>query len=283
MAKTAIHRHGSAWLPYDFDINVYRGCAHRCVYCYALYSHAYIGGGDFYRDIYAKTNIADVLACELPRHGSAVVNLGGVCDSYQPAERRLRLMPRVLALLAAHRVPVVVCTKSPLILRDIEWLKRVRDANALGAALTITTMDTAAARLLEPGAPEPRKRMDAVAALRKSGIRCGVHMMPVIPFLTDGKDRMEAVFEAARRADADYVLAGMLNLRGYTRQGFMDAVRQAFPAEFPKIAALYADKSGYRAYKAQLYLTLEDLRKKYAMPGWRRLEIRKEAEQLSFL
>lgn len=123
--RTALHFHNSKWLPFRYDLNVYRGCAHRCIYCYALYSHEYIQGGSFYSEIYAKTNIADVLRRELPKFSREPVNLGGVTDSYQPAERDCRLMPPVLELLARFGVPVSLCTKSTLILRDLGLLKNV--------------------------------------------------------------------------------------------------------------------------------------------------------------
>ena len=281
--RSALHHHNSKWLPYKYDINVYRGCSHRCVYCYALYTHEYIGGSDFYGEVFAKKNIAEALKRELVGHGREMVNLGGVCDSYQHAERELKLMPPVLALLAQYRVPTVVCTKSTLILRDIDLLKRVDEAGVLGAALTITTMDERVASLIEPGAPGPRQRMNTVAQLNANGIRCGVHMMPIIPYLTSDKSSMEAVFSAAKDAGAGHVLAGAVNLKGHTRKAFFSSVHQSFPREARKIRALYADKDAYRAYKARLDKELKRLRVRYDLPFHRDLDVVRETEQLSFL
>ena len=280
--KSALYRHNSKWLPFKYDINVYRGCAHRCIYCYALYSHAYIGGGNFHREIYAKTNIAAVLAGELRRFSGETVNLGGVTDSYQPAEREYKLMPGVLELLAAHRVPLTISTKSPLILRDIDLLGRVAGAGGAKAAFTVTTLDDTVARLIEPGAPPPCARMDAVRTLRQNGIACGVHLMPIIPCLTSGKDDLEAVFCAAKEADADYVLAGALNLKGETRACFFDSIRTAFPAQYGRLRALYSDKKAYRAYKEELHGTLELLREKYRLPYYTQAPRRPQPVQLSF-
>jgi DNA repair photolyase len=280
--KTALHYHNSKWLPFKYDINVYRGCAHRCIYCYALYSHAYISGGSFYSEIYAKTNIAAVLQTELRRFSGETVNLGGVTDSYQPAERDFKLMPRVLELLAAHRVPVTLSTKSPLILRDIEPIKRVNAAAGFKAAFTVTTMNPVVASLLEPGAPPPQRRMDAVRTLRQEGISCGVHMMPIIPFLTSGRSDMEAVFHAAKQAGASYILAGALNLKGQTRKSFFDSMRQTFPSEYGRIRALYGDKYAYRAYKDELQKTLRELREKYVLSYWEETPTRHQPKQLSF-
>ena len=278
VCSTALHRHNSKWLPYKVDINLYR-----CVYCYALYSHEYLGsGGDFYHHIYAKTNIADVLCRELPRFSRETVNLGGVTDSYQPAEREFKLMPGVLELLARFGVPAVISTKSPLILRDVALLKKVAAAGGLTTALTITTMDASVGSLIEPGSPRPAERMAAVAALKKHGLVCGVHMMPLIPHLTSGADSMEAVFSAAKDAGADYVLACALNLKGPTRRGFFDGIRQSFPAEHGRINALYRDAKAYAVFKQELQDKLKQLRSKYAMPAYITAAQKPTVTQLSF-
>lgn len=280
---SALHHHNSKWLPFKYDINVYRGCAHRCIYCYALYSHEYLGGGSFYDEIYAKTNIADVLRRELPRFSRELVNLGGVTDSYQPAEKDCRLMPGVLELLARFSVPAVISTKSTLILRDMALLKKVADAGGLTTALTITTMDGAVASLIEPGSPRPVERMSAVAELKKQGIACGVHLMPVIPYLSSGADSLEAVFNAAKDAGADYVLTDALNLKGPTRRGFMDSIRRGFPSDYGRISALYHDNKAYGDYKQELHETVKRMRIKYAMPAYAAVRQKPGPTQLSFL
>ena len=204
--RSALHFHNSKWLPYRYDINIYRGCSHRCIYCYAQYSHEYIDGGNFFGDIYAKTNIADVLKSELATFVPEPVNLGGVCDSYQHAERDLKLTKSVLEQLEQHNIPIVFSTKSTLVLRDIDLLKKM-DARV---ALTVTTMDETVAKLIEPGAPSPKQRIAAAAELRKNGIKTGIHMMPIIPYLTSSAESLEAVYRAAKNAGAGYVLAGGL-------------------------------------------------------------------------
>ena len=282
LCKTALHCHNSKWLPYKYDINVYRGCAHRCIYCYALYSHEYIGGGDFYHEIYAKTNIADVLKRELSGFLRETVNLGGITDSYQPAEREYKLMPPVLALLARFSVPVTLSTKSSLILRDIALLKKVDEMSAAKAAFTITTMDETAARLIEPGAPPPAERINALKELKKEGLACGVHLMPILPYLTSSEQSLEAVFSTAKDAGADYILAGALNLKGATRQRFFDSVRESFPVEFSRIKEIYYNKNEYRAYKNDLDAVLKKLRKKYSLPYYTKLANRTEQTQMSF-
>lgn len=280
--RSALYRHNSKWLPFKYDINVYRGCAHRCIYCYALYSHEYLGGGDFYHDVYAKTNIADVLRRELPRFSREAVNLGGITDSYQPAERDYQLMPGVLSLLADYSVPIVLCTKSTLVLRDIALIRRVNDAAGAAVALTVTTMDARVAALIEPGSPPPQERMAAVREIKKTGAVCGVHLMPVIPYLTSTEESLEAVFRAASAAGADYVLTGSLNLKTATRQKFFDSVRRLFPSQYALIRDLYANRSAYLEYKDNLYAVIARLREKYRMPGYAMPAIRPQPEQLSF-
>lgn len=278
--KSALHFHNSKWLPYKYDLNVYRGCAHRCIYCYALYSHEYIAGGSFYNEIFAKANAADVLKRELPKFSAEQVNLGGVTDSYQPAEREYKLMPPVLELLARYNVPVSICTKSTLILRDIELLKKVGEAGGLMCAFTVTTMENAAAKLLEPGAPPPSERMQAVGELKKHGITCGVHMMPIIPFITSGEHAIDALFCAAKEAGADYVLTGALNIKNKT---FFGSVKQSFPAEYGNIRDIYRDKQAYKEYRAELAESICRARKRYDMPSYASIPRRSEATQMSFL
>jgi len=281
--KTALYRHNSKWLPFRYDINVYRGCAHRCIYCYAQYSHEYIGDGDFFGSIHAKTNIADVLRKELPRFSREAVNLGGVTDSYQRAERDCALMPGVLKLLADYKVPAIISTKSPLILRDAELFCRIhREAGAM-AAFTVTTMDESIAALTEPGSAGPAQRIAAVGEMKKAGLACGVHMMPILPLLTDSAQGMEAVFAAASAAGADYVLVSGLNLKGATRRGFFEAVRQRFPAQYSDMMALYADRAAWHSRREKAFETVQQLRAKYGMPAYVTLRAKPAAQQLSFL
>jgi len=280
--RSALYRHNSKWLPFKFDINVYRGCAHRCIYCYALYSHEYIGGGDFFGDVYAKMNVADVLRRELPRFSREPVNLGGITDSYQPAERDCKLMPEVLSLLARYSVPIILCTKSALVLRDLELVGRVNAASGASLALTVTTLDKRVADIIEPNSSRPHERIAAIPEIKKTGAQCGVHLMPVIPYLTSGEDSLEAVFSAAKEAGADYVLAGALNLKSATKKAFFDGVKKGFPSEYASICALYNDRDAYRAYKEKLQATLGRLRKKYGMPAYAMPIVPAKPTQMTF-
>ena len=125
--------------------------------------------------------------------------------------------------------------------------------------------------------------MDAVRELKKAGLTCGVHMMPVIPLLTDSARDMEAVFAAAQAAGADYVLAGGLNLKSATRRGFFEAVRQRFPSLYDELAALYADRAAWRSWQEKTYKAIQRLRAQYKMPSYITLREKPAAQQLSFL
>ena len=120
--KSAVNKVGG--MPYSMDLNIYRGCGHGCRYCFALYSHDYLEAGDFYRDIFVKKNVVEVLERELrnPKVNCGVINIGGVTDSYQPAEAEKRLMPEIWRLMIRHKTPVCISTKSDLILRDIDLI-----------------------------------------------------------------------------------------------------------------------------------------------------------------
>ncbi|MCK4332051.1 MAG: hypothetical protein KAV40_00550 [Thermoplasmatales archaeon] len=130
-------------VPYAWDLNIYRGCAHNCHYCYAMYSHEYLNMGDFFGDVFAKVNIALLLDRELssPSWKGEVINIGGVTDSYQSAEEELGIMRQVLKVMLKHRNPIIISTKSDLILRDLDLLGELSKYTYVNIAATIITMD----------------------------------------------------------------------------------------------------------------------------------------------
>jgi DNA repair photolyase len=139
----ALNDNKSSWLPYRWDLNIYRGCEHRCVYCYALYSHKYLDDSKFYENIYYKENIVESLEEQLksPSWKGEVISIGTVCDSYQPLEREKKFMPEILKVLIKYKNPRVISTKSDLILRDIELIDELSKVTYVGLAVTITTTD----------------------------------------------------------------------------------------------------------------------------------------------
>jgi len=149
-------------IPYEWDLNIYRGCQHGCKYCYAIYSHKYLNDEEYFYNIYVKTNIVEKLEKEL-RHSSwkrEVVNIGGVTDSYQPAENKYKLMPEILKLLIKYKTPAIISTKSDLILRDFDLIDELSKITYINIAATITTTDENLRKKIEPQGCESNKRFE---------------------------------------------------------------------------------------------------------------------------
>jgi DNA repair photolyase len=164
---------------YDYTINPYVGCAHRCVYCYAKFMKRFTGHSESWGDfVDVKINAPELLALEVKKKKAGRVWISGVCDPYQPLEHKYMITGKCLSILAANGWPFTIQTKSPLVLRDIEILKKARNAEV---TFTITTADEKIRRLFEPGAPPVKKRIEALAKLHSEGITTFVMIAPVLP------------------------------------------------------------------------------------------------------
>jgi len=212
--KSIIARNDSPDIPFTQSINPYRGCEHGCVYCYARPSHAYVNlspGLDFETRLFAKVNAADALRAELARSGyrCEVISLGANTDPYQPIEREYRITRQILEVLSECEHPVGIVTKNALVERDIDLLAPMAEKNLVNVFVSVNNLDHGLARRLEPRCPAPARRIEAIRRLAAAGIRTGVIVAPVIPFLTD--DQVERVLEAAAGAGAS--MAGYVLLR----------------------------------------------------------------------
>ncbi len=192
-------------LPFRFSLNPYRGCEHGCPYCYARPSHQHLGfdaGLDFETRIVVKDRAPALLRRELAASSwqPQVVALSGNTDCYQPIERRLGLTRRCLEVFAEFRNPVSVVTKSTLVTRDADLLGALARFRAAQVSISITTLDAALARRLEPRAPAPRRRLEAMAELARAGVPTAVMVAPVIPGLNDGE--IPSILREARAAGA---------------------------------------------------------------------------------
>ena len=211
-AKRVINYNDSPDIPFDRSLNPYRGCEHGCVYCFARPTHTYLGlsaGQDFESRLFYKPDAPQRLLTELahPKYACQPIALGINTDSYQPVERKLELTRRLLAILAAHKHPVSLITKSALIERDVDLLSQLACDGLVHVFVSITTLDRDLARTLEPRAAQPERRLETVAALAQAGIPVGVMVAPVIPVLTD--PALEGILKRAREAgaqEAAYVL-----------------------------------------------------------------------------
>ena len=264
LCKSALHKVQGGF-PYTWDLNIYRGCEHACRYCYAMYSHKYLdeshGATDFFNEIFVKTNIVEQLERELckPSWKREVINIGGVTDSYQKIEATQRIMPEILKLLIRYKTPAVISTKSPLILRDYELIDTLSRITYVNVALTITTLDEKLQQVLEPGASSPQERFEVLKAFHGTNASLGLHVMPIIPHITDDYDGLNALFAKAQEIGVHYVLPGILNLRGETRKKFFRFIESDYPELYSDFDTLYRSTALLREYQRELNKTINGL------------------------
>jgi DNA repair photolyase len=249
--RTIIARNDSPDIGFDRSINPYRGCEHGCIYCYARPSHAYLGlspGLDFESRLFYKPQAAKLLAGELSKKGYICrpIALGSNTDPYQPVERKLGITRAILEVLRDFRHPVTIITKSALIQRDLDILgEMARDRLAM-AAISVTTLDRRMARVMEPRAATPERRLETIAALAAAGVPVGVMSAPVIPALNDSE--MEQILERARAAGAGSAAYTLLRLPLELKALFKEWSEAHFPAKASHVLSLVAQTHGGRLY-----------------------------------
>lgn len=267
-AKSALNK-VSGRFPFKWDLNIYRGCQHGCIYCYAIYSHKYLDSDDYFGTIYYKKNILACLEKELssPKWKHELVNIGGVCDSYQPLEAKLQIMPEILKLMIKYKTPIIISTKSSLILRDIDLINELSKITYVNIACTIITIDDDLRKIIEPGSSTIVERFKVIDQIKKrTKANAGIHIMPIIPYLTDQPGNLKGLYKMASKVNADYVLPGTLYLRGQTKPYFLNNIKKYDYDLYQKIAPLYYQKGALKAYKPIIYKTINDLRNKYNLP-----------------
>ena len=251
-AKSAITRNRSPDIGFDLSVNPYRGCEHGCSYCYARPSHSYLGlspGLDFETRLIAKRGLTERLIHELasPRYRPGLMAVGTVTDAYQPLERELGLTREVLQVLHDCRHPVAIVTKGSGIERDIDLLAPMAGRHLAGVYVTVTTLDAALARRMEPRAPAPWRRLRTIRALAEAGIPVGVSVSPQIPFLNDD---MEHVLEAAREAGARSAFYVVLRLPWELSPLFRQWLQLHYPERAERVMARMHDLRGGKDYDA---------------------------------
>lgn len=256
-------------IPYGWDLNIYRGCQHGCRYCFAMYSHKYLDDADYFQSVYVKTNIVEVLEKELQCNTwkREIVNIGGVTDSYQPIEATQKLMPEILKLFIKYKTPIIISTKSDLILRDYDLIDELSRITYVNIAATITTMDEEIRRKIEPLGCDSLKRFEMLKTFRKTNASIGLHVMPIIPYLTDSYENLNAICSYGQQAEVHYMLPGTLYLRGQTRKVFFDFIEKEFPEIRTKLQDLYKKGGANKDYKEQLYQMVNSLRNTYGLSG----------------
>ncbi|MFN3656470.1 MAG: PA0069 family radical SAM protein [Pseudolabrys sp.] len=249
--RRIITRNESPDIGFDRSINPYRGCEHGCVYCFARPTHAYLGlspGLDFESKLFVKPEAAELLERELsaPGYKPAVIAIGTNTDPYQPIERKYQVMRRILEVLDRAGHPVGIVTKSTLVLRDLDILARMAERKLAKVALSVTTLDAALARTMEPRAATPMRRLEALRQLTQAGVPTTVMVAPVIPALNDME--IERILEAAVTAgvrEAGYVL---LRLPLEVRDLFREWLMANYPDRYRHVMKLVRDMRGGKDY-----------------------------------
>jgi len=239
-------------MPFEWSLNPYMGCVHRCTFCYvrAFEKRAERPFDDRYgASIRVKVNVAEVLRAELRRRswtGDPVV-IGAATDPYQPAEGRYRLTRACLGVLAEAANPFSIITRGPLIVRDVDVLAEAARRADVSVSFSIPTLDPAVWSTTEPGTAPPRQRLRALERLVAAGIRASVGMAPLLPGLSDRPEQLAEVVRAARAAGACAVWANLLNLRPGTREHFLECLGRDWPELLPEYERLYAGRAYLRS------------------------------------
>ena len=269
--RSLLNRCNVPRMPFTWTINPYRGCEFACKYCYARYTHEFMemrDGVDFEQKIYVKQHAANLLRQELRRvKDGEEIAIGTATDPYQPAERKFEVTRAIVEELSRHEgLEIGIITKSNLVLRDLELLRKIAAGNQLFVNLTITTLDANLARILEPRAPRPDLRLDAVRSLNEAGVNAGVSCAPVIPGITDSPKDLEKLVRAVAEAGGKYIFANPLFLKPCSAAVFMPFLEK----EFPQLVESYRKRYGDRAYLPESYhkrisQLMVRLREKYGM------------------
>jgi len=264
-------------MPFTWTINPYRGCEFACKYCYARYTHEFMemrNGIEFEQKIYAKQHAAELLRQEIRKiKPGEQIAIGTATDPYQPIERKLEITRAILEEFARHSgLELGIVTKSALVARDIDVLKQISERNEIFVNCTITTTDAELARILEPRAPRPDLRLEALRKLREAGIGAGVICAPVLPGITDSPKQLETVVRGAAEAKANYVYANPLFLKPCSAAVFMPFLRENFPKLVPDYEERFKDRAFLPvAYRKRISELFARLREKYRIrkdSGW---------------
>lgn len=251
-ARSAITTNDSPDIYFDYSLNPYRGCEHGCIYCYARPTHSYLGlspGLDFETRIIAKRNIAQVLRAELARksYTPKLITIGSATDCYQPVERELTLTRQVIEVMSQARHPFGLVTKSSGVERDLDLIAPMAAQKLAAVYVTLTTLDGAVARTLEPRAAAPHRRLRTIRTLAEQGVPVGVSLAPHIPFVTED---MEQVLEAAWEAGARSAFYHVLRLPWEVAPLFRQWLELHYPQRAARVMARIQEMRGGKDYDA---------------------------------
>ena len=230
-------------MPFDWSLNPWSGCAHKCVYCFARAYHARYReknvGSDFDSNVEVRVNIADVLRKELHRRRDGSLAIGTATDPYQPIEGKYQLTRRCLEALVDYPMPTSIVTKGPLVVRDIDVLKKLDEKTDLTVYFSVPCVDEDIVRKTDPGTAPPRQRLRALRMLREAGIDAAVLCMPVLPGISDSEESLDAAARAASEAGATAFRHRPLKIDVEIQKYYYDFLETEFPVVVPRYAALY--------------------------------------------
>jgi DNA repair photolyase len=253
--KTALNRVPDvSRVPFRWTINPYRGCTHSCHYCFARAFHSYLDlgiGDDFSSRIIVKTNVVEVLRRELasPKWEGEPIAMGTATDPYQHCEGRYKLTRGVVQTLADFGNPLSMLTKSTMIIRDLDVFRRLSERADVSVAMSVGTVDEDVRRVVEPGTPPGRRRLEILGRFADAGIRTGVLVAPILPGLTDDEEHLDAVVSACVDAGVSYASPIALHVRSSIREYVLPWVERTYP----QLAPLYRELYGGRAYAPKAY------------------------------
>ena len=265
-----------SWFISCYGMNFYRGCSHNCVYCDGR-ADKYNVQGEFGKDLAVKRNALDILKRELdpkrkriPLKKSFVILGGGVGDSYQPVDEKYQLSRKALQLIYDSDFPVHILTKSVLVKRDIDLIKRINDRSRAIVSFSFSSVNDEISSAWEPGVPSPAERLETIKFFKSEGIPCGMFLLPVIPFITDTSELLEESVCKAKEAGADFIIFGGMTLKtGKQKDYFYDFLKKYKPGleiEYNKIYKNNKWGGAVSEYSMTLNETLYNLSKKYNMP-----------------
>jgi len=265
-----------SWFVSRYGMNLYRGCTHNCVYCDGR-SEAYYVDGEFGEDVTVKINAIEILRRELdpkrkraPFKRSFIMIGGGVGDSYQPIEEKYQLSRRALELVDEYNFPVHVLTKSTLIKRDIDILKKINQKNRTIVSFSFSSVDDKISAIFEPGVPPPSERLKTLTFFKNEGITCGMFLLPVIPFITDTPELMEETVRKASEVNVDFIIFGGMTLKeGRQKDYFSQVLKQCYPELIVEYENIYQKNKWGEAtgeYYNSIDLTFNSIIKKYKIP-----------------
>jgi len=267
------HKRIDSWFVSQYGMNLYRGCTHNCVYCDGR-AEGYYVDGDFGNDVAVKTNAIELLKRELdpkrkrkPFTRSYIMLGGGVGDSYQPVERKYELSRQALGVIHEHGFPVHILTKSALVKRDADIIRKINEKSRAIVSFSVSSADDETSTIFEPGVPAPSERFMTLKFFKDCGIPCGLFVLPVIPFITDTVEMIDTVVCQAAKIGIDFIVFGGMTLkRGRQQDYFQRALKKHYPELLPEYAMIYRGSKYGEAipqYYSSISQTFDAIASKY--------------------